>query len=93
MTRTDMKMRERIQDLQNETEDAASASTSATSTPWSVILVVVVVIHFITLSIAVCGREQGGHQPLTTSKERFSKELKKDSLMRMIFLAKASGHP
>ena len=69
MTRTDMKMRERIQDLQNETEDTASASTSATSTPWSVILVVVVVIHFITLYIctfAVRGREQGGHQPLTT---------------------------
>ena len=76
MTRTDMKMRESIQDLQNETEDTASASTSTTSTPWSVILVVVVVIHFITLyicSFAVRGREQGGHQPLTTSKERFSK--------------------
>ena len=67
---------EHPEDLQNETEDAASASTSATSTPWSVILVVVVVIHFITLYIctfAVRGREQGGHQPLTTSKERFSK--------------------
>ena len=68
---------EHPEDLRNETEDAASASTStstsATSTPWSAILVAGGSHSFYyTLYMYFC-REQGGHQPLTTSKERFSK--------------------